>query len=281
MFSKTMTNREARFLASQAERLADNKQRHQQQSRRNHHRSNNNAAVPDGANQNDYFLDDDDDAPNLSKDEIILVNVGINNHDDDDNDVNQKEEGHRFWRNFRNLCLELQSQIEILLHWEGGGAADGGGIANKYDTAKAYYSTATRRSEGRIQLDCILENVRLLRRHCLSSSSMLPTSKNNDDDDVVNPLLSTLLSTPMPEMTQTDIRILSEEMDRLLKCIDEARMIISPKEKFVFRRYRKAMEEQKRTMMNNQLERHSIMMEEYWKINATAPLKYFQMGTSR
>ncbi len=157
----------------------------------------------------------------------------------------------RFWRNFRNLCLELQSQIEILLHWEGGGAADGGGIANKYDTAKAYYSTATRRSEGRIQLDCILENVRLLRRHCLSSSSMLPTSKNNDDDDVVNPLLSTLLSTPMPEMTQTDIRILSEEMDRLLKCIDEARMIISPKEKFVFRRYRKAMEEQRLLLGEN------------------------------
>jgi len=43
-------------------------------------------------------------------------------------------------------------------------------------------------------------------------------------------------------MTQTDMRILSEEMDRLLKCIDEARTIISPTEKFVFRRYRQAME---------------------------------------
>jgi len=126
-------------------------------------------------------------------------------------------------------------------------------------------------------------------------------------------------------MTQTDMRILSEEMDRLLKCIDEARTIISPTEKFVFRRYRQAMEGKRllggekingleggmdavrgggavsdnlegpssnfmmmvttlaRKQMNNKIQtRHySILMEEYWKINVTAPLKYVPMGTSR
>ena len=243
---------EARFLASQAERLADNKRRHQK-SRQNQLRNNDNN---DGHHQSSsssssqcYF----EDAPNLCDENAkIIVDTDPNNNDGHHHS-SHKEEGHRFWMNFRKLCSELQSSVDSLLKLtpdEEGSTANDGKVSN-YDTAKAYYSTAARRSEGRIKLDCILDNVRLLRRHCLSSSSVLPTTthstSNNDDDATANQLLllSSILSTPMPEMTQTDVRLLSEEIDRLLKCIDGARDIISPKEKFVFKRYRKAMEEKR------------------------------------
>eukprot|EP00985_Skeletonema_marinoi_P019994 scaffold11655_cov133-Skeletonema_marinoi.AAC.9 len=240
---------EARFLASQAERLADNKRRHQQ-SRQNQLRNNDNN---DGHHQTSsssqcYF----EDAPNLCSEDDnakIIVDTDPSN---DGHHGSHKEEGHRFWMNFRKLCSELQSQVDSLLQMtpDEEGSSSNDGKVSKYETAKAYYSTAARRSEGRVKLDCILDNVRLLRRHCLSSSSaLLPTTthstSNNDDVAIANQLLLSILSTPMPEMTQTDVRLLSEEIDRLLKCIDEARDIISPKEKFVFKRYRKAMEEKR------------------------------------
>lgn len=264
---------EARFLASQAERLADNKRRLQKsREKRLSSSSHGNYHQQSTSTKDNYFLDD---APNLcgeedeTKDKI--VDTTNSNNDDQHHRYSQKEEGHRFWMNFRKLCSELQTQIDSLLlvvvtpDDDEGGAADnnvGGGVFNNnhHETAKAYYSTAARRNEGRTKLDCILENVRLLRRHCLSSSSssvLLPTTtttvsaSNNDNDTTTtanNQLLllsSMILSTPMPEMTQTDVRLLSEEIDRLLKCIDAARDIISPKEKFVFKRYRKAMEEKR------------------------------------
>ena len=247
LLTMTADPREARFLASQAERLADNK-RHQK-SRRNQLRSNDDGHHQ-SSSQNDFYSDDD--APNLYDDENnVKFNTDLNNNDD--HHVSQKEEGHRFWTNFRKLCSELQSQVDFLLtpNNEAVGAADDGGGTSKYDSAKAYYSTAARRSQGRVKLDSILDIVRLLRRHCLSSSSMLATATpsaaatTNDDGTTANQLLHSILSTPMPAMAQTDMRLLSEEIDRLLKCIDEARTIISPKEKFVFKRYRKAMEEKR------------------------------------
>ena len=249
---------EARFLASQAERLANNKRR-LQKSRQNQLRSNDNDGGPSTLSDN-YFVDD---APNLCDEDDDNAKIIVNDVDvatNNDHHSSQKEEGHRFRMNFRKLCSELQSQVDALLlispDEEGGIATtadgDGGGL-NNYEAAKAYYSTAARRNEGRNRLDYILDNVRLLRRHCLSSSSVLPsTSKSGNDDITANNqplLLSSILSTPMPDMTQTDVRLLSEEIDRLLKCIDEARAIISPKEKFVFKRYRKAMEEKSRLLL--------------------------------
>ena len=239
---------EARFLASQAERLADNKRRHQK-ARQNQLRNIDNDGQSSSL-RDDYFADD---APNLSSedDNAKIVDVDANNNDYSHS--SQKEEVHRFWVNFRKLCSELQSQVDSLLRItpdEEDGADNDSAVLN-YEAAKAYYSTAARRSEGRTQLDCILDNVRLLRRHCLSSSSVLPSAtvstlkKDNDATANQKLLLSSILSTPMPEMTQTDLRLLSEEIDRLLKFIDEARDIISPKEKFVFKRYRKAMEEKR------------------------------------
>jgi hypothetical protein len=95
--------------------------------------------------------------------------------------------------------------------------------------------------------------VRSLQNHVLSSTSSssstlnLCTSNNDDagahtEQDDSDALLQSILQTPMGEITQTDMRLLSQEITRIMKCIDEARGLICPKEKFVFKRYRAAME---------------------------------------
>ena len=249
-----MDTREARFLASQAARLADNK-RQQKSRRRNQH----DGILPtDDDNKNSR----DNDTPNennLIDVENIIVNTSDHNHHSSSSiSRNHKEEGHKFWSNFRKLCSKLQCQIDSLLlvtsadndEHNNNNNNSNDGDSKKYDSAKAYYAIASRRTEGRNELDSILDNVRLLRRHCLSSSSMmmLPVTNNDSDDNnnTNNQLLQSILQTPMPEMTQSDLRLLSDEIDRLLKRIDDVREIISPKEKFVFRRYRLAMEERGR-----------------------------------
>ncbi|KAL7458017.1 hypothetical protein ACHAWC_009524 [Mediolabrus comicus] len=263
-----MDTREARFLASQAARLADNKR--QQKSRRRNQQSivdnNDGIDLPDGDNKNSR--DYDTPTNNLIDAENIIVNTSDHNHN---SSRDHKEEGHKFWSNFRKLCSELQCQIDSLLlvtssddgeHNNNSNSNDGD--SKKYETVKAYYAIASRRTEGRNLLDSILDNVRLLRKHCLSSSSsmmLLPVTNNNDNNSNNNnndksnhchptnnnQLLQSILQTPMPEMTsQSDLRLLSDEIDRLLKHIDDVREIISPKEKFIFRRYRLAMEERGR-----------------------------------
>mmetsp|Transcript_37497 Transcript_37497/g.67528 ORF Transcript_37497/g.67528 Transcript_37497/m.67528 type:complete len:515 (-) Transcript_37497:122-1666(-) len=225
-----MDPREARFLASQAERLSGNKkQQTNATAARNH----------SGGG--------DDDAPEFLSE--------INSNDNADG-IGSKEQSHLFWKSFRTICFEFQNQIDSLLLMPSSSstaAADSGATksSNKIpnnENVKAYYATAARRNEGRIKLDSTLQNVRSLQRHALSSSSSVSTSSNHHDDgnNNSNELLLSILQSPMPDITQTEIRLISQEMDTILKRIDGAREIICPKEKFVFKRYRKAMEERER-----------------------------------
>lgn len=213
--------REAIFLASQAERLSTNKR---QQA--------NSAVTPGFANAND-----NDNEPRADRD----ANA---------DGAGSKEKSHQFWKSFRSLCSEFQSQIDSLLlvpSSPGTGTAEDNKLSNDSENAKAkkHYATAARRNEGRLKLDSILRNVRSLQRHVLSSSSIA----GNDDAiyDGGDELLRSILTNPTPEVTQTDVRLISQEIASILKRIDAAREVICPKEKFVFRRYRRAMEERKRS----------------------------------
>ncbi|KAL3816487.1 hypothetical protein ACHAXA_005843 [Cyclostephanos tholiformis] len=118
----------------------------------------------------------------------------------------------------------------------------------------AYYATASRRKEGRARLDIILQHVRTLQSHALSTSSsslVSPINNIRDDEKNVNhELLQSILQIPMSDITQTDMRLLSQEIDDILKRIDHVREIICPKDKFVFKRYRRAMEEMSRSGQN-------------------------------
>jgi hypothetical protein len=136
------------------------------------------------------------------------------------------------------------------------------------DEVKAYYATTARRNEGRTQLNNTLQNVRLLQHHALSSSSSInnhhhhTTSENDNDNGNTNNelLLRSILQTPMPEMTQTDIRLITQEIDNIIKCIDGAMDIICPKEKFTFRRYRKAMAAEREKRLGDKANNTTIIM---------------------
>jgi len=218
--------REARFLASQAERLAGNNNKKQ-------HQSTNNCKI-------------NDSSPELVNEDNSHVTDAINN-------TSTKVQSNQFFTNFRKICSQYQGQIDSLLLVPSSTSdlANDSTATTKssnYTEAKAYYATSTKRNEGQLQLNSVLNNVRTLQRHALSSSSSINThteSTSTDSENDSDELLQSILQTPMTDITQTDIRLISSELDKIIKYIDTARGIICPKEKFVFKRYRKAIAEQK------------------------------------
>ena len=306
--------REAQFLASQKERLANNKRQKnvRQEYLTGRIKNKEREEVGEGDvnnNEKGNVNNNHDDVPSL------LAEHGANRHHNVTSSVENgkdghrtistsdtaKEEAHQFWSNFRKICTIFQSQIDTLLlvpHHPSASANNNNASNNatsnntnittttnnnNHDHVKSHYATAARRNEGRSKLDSMLEEVRSLRRHCLSSSSSIVSTAisnsntendeerndnnenndnnnndskstnnnttNNTDSNINNStsqLLQSILQTPLPEIiSQTELRLLSQELQDILNYIDVAREIISPKEKFVFRRYRHAMAERK------------------------------------
>ena len=155
-----------------------------------------------------------------------------------------KENVAQFWVIFRNVCNAFHNRIDTLLLLDE--AADGESTTLKdwnMDTqhqVRNHYATASKRNEGRVELDVILRELRVLQHCVLSSSSSLAVDCSTNTE---NESLDELLSQSVPDLALTDIRLLTAELENILQRIDEANEIICPKEKFVFRRYRKALEE--------------------------------------
>ncbi|KAL3804845.1 hypothetical protein HJC23_006617 [Cyclotella cryptica] len=169
-----------------------------------------------------------------------------------------KEDVLHFWFNFRNLCNAFHCSIDALLlpslddaskvTFDGASRVESTPVRDWSDEMKnqvrCHYATTSKRNEGRLRLDAILKQVRLLQQHVLSSSSsMNMANTGSSSSSSGNVVLDAMLSQSMPDLSLTDIRLLSAEMEKILNRIDEARDIICPKEKFVFRRYRRALEE--------------------------------------
>ena len=157
-----------------------------------------------------------------------------------------KQEILQFWSLFRNLCHDFNQQIDaLLLLLDGGSNAESTSkewnddMKNK---VRCHYATASKRNEGRSQLDSVQKEVRLLQQHVLSSSSSMAAASSTSSTNE-NSSLNEILSQSVPDLPLTDIRLLSVEMEKILNRIDDGREMICPKEKFVFRRYRKAMKE--------------------------------------
>ena len=143
-------------------------------------------------------------------------------------------------------------------------------------TVKEYYATSSkRRHVGRTKLDAILQNVRILQNHALSSSTttttkpsptttcLAPCSIEQDNKNCNELLLSSMIQCLQMEtitITPTDIRLLTNEIHDIITQIDYIRdNIICPKDKFVFSKYRKAMSS-KGMMMDNTTK--DVVMEE-------------------
>ena len=106
---------------------------------------------------------------------------------------------------------------------------------------RTQYATASKRNEARLELDAIQREVRILQHKVLSSTSSLAVDSSSGSRS--NDALEELLSRPMPDLALTDVRLLAAEIEKILAYIDAARDMICPKQKFVFRRYRQALDE--------------------------------------
>ena len=158
----------------------------------------------------------------------------------------EADRARQFWSTFRSLCSQMRGRINALLLLDDtDGFLDPGSLRDM-DTAEtlaSHYATAARRNEGRCELDTLLREARALQRHALSTSSSVISSSVIDRGEVVNELLHQMLQDAVPDLTQTDLRLIGQEVDNIVKLVDAARDLICPKEKFVFKRYRKAMAE--------------------------------------
>ncbi|KAL7468059.1 hypothetical protein ACHAXS_008286 [Conticribra weissflogii] len=380
--SSSTAQKEARFLASRAERLAKNATartgttRATSTTRRLHpnHPSSSSSSSEESDNDGGKLVEQieiPNADPNGATEDAIPTSVSstpksngghLDNFEFHPSKTSVKEETRRFWNDFRTVCFHFRCRLdELLLLVRNPSSADGDGDGNiAEDSAcclsivdegrlddkeiqirkiRAYYATAAKRKEGRLRLDELLGEVRMLRGHCLNASSSMSSSstsfwrrrrddgdsergasQRNDEDQPVEKyksasddgeidsdfdsnvraisktedcsdkdnhgtnhnnggngnatshetgkntddkrksniqeknLLHSLLRNPMPEITTTELRLISRDLETILNAIDEAREWISPKEKFVFRRYRLAMEEKAMQTLNTAVE---------------------------
>ena len=173
----------------------------------------------------------------------------------------------QFWDGFRSCCAALSKELEdiesgaILADREdNGGGADCG---NNGDGGSAIceYATASSRSVASSRLDAALASLRLLERHCLSTSSssssapMTPVASSSSspttvagESDAANEkgsssinLQLNLPATVPDHLPPGDVRLLTTELGSLQNRLEDLREDICPPELFVFRRYRAAM----------------------------------------
>ena len=176
----------------------------------------------------------------------------------------------QFWDGFRSCCAALSKELEdiesgaILADRVDNGDGDcGTDCGNNGDGGSAIceYATASARAVASSRLDAALASLRLLERHCLStsssSSSAEPTSSVASspspttvagESDAANEkgsssidLQLNLPATVPDHLPPGDVRLLTTELGSLQNRLEELREDICPPELFVFRRYRAAM----------------------------------------
>ena len=229
-------DREARFLASQSARLQQ--------------------AASSGTGRSARRGDDDDDGA--------------------DDEAEQAAVRTQFWDGFRSCCAALSKELEDIESGaildervDNGGGADCG---NNGDGGSAIceYATASARAVASSRLDAALASLRLLERHCLSTSSSSssapmnpaatppsPTTVAGESDAVnekgtssSNELQLNLPATVPDHLPPGDVRLLTTKLGSLQNRLEDLREDICPPELFVFRRYRAAMAARRESHMN-------------------------------
>lgn len=167
-------------------------------------------------------------------------------------DCNDKaDRARQFWSTFRSLCSQMRGRVNALLLLDDTDNLLDPGALRDMDISERlapHYATAARRNEGRCELDALLSEARALQRHALSTtSSVISLRVIAPGEEGGNKLLHRILQGTMPDLTQTDLRLIGQEMDSIIKLVDAVRDLVCPKEKFVFKRYRKAMADLERS----------------------------------
>lgn len=180
----------------------------------------------------------------------------------------------QFWDGFRHCCAALSKELEDI---ESGAIltdeddCGGGADRSNGDGATCEYATAAARAVASSRLDAALTSLRLLERHCLSTSSssssssasMTPVASSSPttvagESDAANQkgtssvdLLDIQLPATVPDhLTPGDVRLLTTELGSLQNRLEELRDDVCPPELFVFRRYRAAMAAKRESNMS-------------------------------
>ena len=178
----------------------------------------------------------------------------------------------QFWDGFRHCCAALSKELEDI---ESGAIltdeddCGGGADRSNGDGATCEYATAAARAVASSRLDAALASLRLLERHCLSTSSssssasMTPVVSPSPttvagESDAANEkgtssvdLLDIQLPATVPDhLTPGDVRLLTTELGSLQNRLEELRDDVCPPELFVFRRYRAAMAAKRESNMS-------------------------------
>ena len=182
----------------------------------------------------------------------------------------------QFWDGFRHCCAALSRELEdvesgAILDDRGeddnGGGDCGADCSNSGDGGSAiseFYATASARAVASSRLDAALASLRLLEKHCLSTSSsacMQSTSLSSSSpttvaggSDAANTeekgLTLQLPATVPDHLPPGDVRLLTTELGSLQNRLEDLREDICPPELFVFRRYRAAMAARRESHMN-------------------------------
>ena len=282
--------REVRFLASQAERLAGNISKQQQQQLLRLQNNNDDIHPRAEVARGMTTLLADHEKTNV--DGVGMTTTMTTSC----SSGSSKDVRYQFFSNFRKLCAEFRTQLNSLLLLVDEAPTvvptdsnditddvDGGTTPLSHPSSssfpimggddiaivKEYYATSSkRRHVGRTKLDAILQNVRILQNHALSSTTtpsttLLAPCSTEQDNKNNELLLSSMIQCLQMEtitITPTDTRLLTNEIHDIITQIDYIRdNIICPKDKFVFSKYRKAMSSKSRMMDNTTKD---VVMEE-------------------
>ncbi len=187
--------------------------------------------------------------------------------DNNDYDGNIQQQRKDFWIILKNICFDLDSQLNLLMG-EAGVQVDGGGeskvstdgnsnadddwydkkhnfdyLVEKSENGKngnerwPLYVTTQQRNEALAKLEHIQITIRCLGHYTIHSNKFTTKEANFLPAEIVN--------FSMPELPTADLRLLNIELQKLKGKSLEAQNIIIPKEKFRFKRYRQALQNRK------------------------------------
>lgn len=161
----------------------------------------------------------------------IRINAEQQNALLDNGDVQQQRK--EFWILMKRICSSLNSRLSLLM----GESCE---VESKSDDKSApitIYVTAQQRNDALQKLQEIQLTIRCLGHYTLHSSNF-----TSDDEQY---LPSELIGFSMPELPTADLRLLNIEIQNLKSNSLKAQDVIIPKEKFRFKRYRKAIQKRK------------------------------------
>lgn len=162
---------------------------------------------------------------------------------------NLQQQRKDFWILLKKVCFDLESQLSQLMgevRDESTNVVDEDcsdakqqsiEVKSKNNEKRPMYVTTQQRNEALQKLEHIQITIRCLGHYTMHSNKFTQEEARYLPDEIVN--------FAVPELPTADLRLLNIELQNLKGKSLQAQNVIIPKEKFRFKRYRKALQERK------------------------------------